>query len=573
MKSKLAYIGLLLAIGFLVHGVSINNPYFYDDIEFIQNNPWVGKGSGLNWYRQIFFDAEMQYVGYRPTLMLSFDLNAQLFGKTPASFRFFNILFHCLNSILIFLLIPKLLRRKENESIFAFFVAALFLVHPIQTLAINFLWKRSTILSSFFLLSALLTHIKALSQKGKNRILFHSLEVILFLLSLTSKETAVIYILFTLVYDFLISPTVNDRKNRIAFSGFLSIITISFAYFRLEVVEKFARSVRLTPQTIMDTTSWIQDKILVLKTNITIIVDYFFLLVFPKPLLIDDMNYVHQFPWISILPFLVLLFLPVLFYFRSSKNKKLAALVFSFFWFPLLPTTSLFPTYFIKDQIRLYLPVLAYSLLLVWLTYLFLSQQQFKKRILTLSLITLVFSSVSFIQNDRYGSPLLVWGDVLDTYPDSVKALNNMSAIYVRKNKFKESYVMNKRASEIEPQKPGHKIRMYISQALAKMDTVGALEDLHQIKSDDLMIQDRIDLGVAYFVLNEIDQAEQIFLSINDDQPYLVPVHMNLAQIWEAKGEKTRAKQAYENVLKIDPKQMYAKQRLEQLKGQVGSDP
>ena len=568
MKSNTTYFVLLLALGFLVHGISLQNPYYYDDIAFIQSNAWIGSGLGLDWYRQIFYDGEMLHIGYRPTLMLSYDLNAQILGKTPASFRFFTILLHSLNAFLVFLLILLFTKRsKYHSKLLSFFISALFLIHPIQTLAINFIWKRSTVLCVFFMLCGLLLHILARQKRGKEKWFFHVGELFAVALAVTSKELGVIYLLFVVLYDLLTTKLKEFRIQDGVFSGLLGTLVFGFTYFRLHVIENFARTARFGIGSGTGTISWIEGQIQTWKTNFTTIGDYAWQLLVPTPLLMDDMKHVVDFEWLYIVVFAFLFFFPLVYFFKKREHRVLTAFIFGLFWFPLLPTTSFWPTFFLKDQIRLYIPVLAYSILLVFVVfYIFEKTHNKKLRNFVLGIILVVFGATSIIQNLKYSKPLLIWSDVLSQYPKSKIAFENVGYILSKQGRFKEVATLYEQASELYPENHGYKIQVYTNRALANMNTGGFNEKLDHIAQKDLQFSDRQALAYAYFTIGEYDKAETLLLDLLQYQPRSIYLHMSLAKIWQNKGDFINAKKAALNILEIDPNDIDAKRMLTQLK-------
>src|SRR5512137_962618 len=104
---------LLVAAGILVSGISLSNPFYYDDYSVLRDNAWVSgtPPAGL-WLVSRDFDSRGALSGYRPALMMSFWLNAKITGMSPASFRAVNILLHLLAALLAVGLLTRLRRRN-----------------------------------------------------------------------------------------------------------------------------------------------------------------------------------------------------------------------------------------------------------------------------------------------------------------------------------------------------------------------------------------------------------------------------------------------------------------------------
>src|SRR5262245_53126699 len=148
MKST-TWISLLFLILLVTLGISLPNPFYLDDFSILRDNTLLTstfpKGG---WFSDYFFDAYQTFPGFRPIFMWSYWMNAQILGNSPWSFRIGNILLHLGNGFLLYYFLTLKLSTKEKWV--AMICALLFLVHPTQTLGINFLWKRSTLLETFW---------------------------------------------------------------------------------------------------------------------------------------------------------------------------------------------------------------------------------------------------------------------------------------------------------------------------------------------------------------------------------------------------------------------------------------
>ncbi len=99
---------------------------------------------------------------------LSFAFNYQLCGLYPVGYRLINLLIHCFNAFLVYLLVKSTLYLySKRKSIFscrlewpAFFASMLFLCHPIQTEPVNFITQRFVLMATFFYLLTLLLYIQ-----------------------------------------------------------------------------------------------------------------------------------------------------------------------------------------------------------------------------------------------------------------------------------------------------------------------------------------------------------------------------------------------------------------------------
>ncbi|MFC1835701.1 tetratricopeptide repeat protein [Thermodesulfobacteriota bacterium] len=96
-----------------------------------------------------------------------------------------NLLFHCLNGILLFLL----LRRFGADEIVLTIALFVFLIHPVQASGILWLVERKTVMAVSFYLSAYLLFLMN-RQKGSR--LYYALSLASFMAGLLSKPTVVV---------------------------------------------------------------------------------------------------------------------------------------------------------------------------------------------------------------------------------------------------------------------------------------------------------------------------------------------------------------------------------------------
>src|SRR5204863_2617522 len=95
-----------------------------DDDIYIYENPMVTAGwtvKGLTWAFTTFHAAN-----WHPLTWLSHMLDAQMFGLTSGAHLAINVLFHLINSLLVFAVLKNMTERIWRSAL----VAALFALHP-----------------------------------------------------------------------------------------------------------------------------------------------------------------------------------------------------------------------------------------------------------------------------------------------------------------------------------------------------------------------------------------------------------------------------------------------------------
>ncbi len=119
-----------------------------DDNIYVYENASVQ--SGLNWnsIRQAF---SSELAGgksglWLPVTWLSLMLDYQIFGLNPHGYHLINLLFHVMNTILLFLIFHRMTKTLWPSA----FVAALFAIHPLHVESVAWIAERKDVLSTFF---------------------------------------------------------------------------------------------------------------------------------------------------------------------------------------------------------------------------------------------------------------------------------------------------------------------------------------------------------------------------------------------------------------------------------------
>lgn len=147
----------------------------------------MGAGKGLT---EIFRPAGNYY--YRPLIELSYYLDNLLWGMDARSMHLENILFHLLNTVLVFLIARQVAGAWAVKSPwFPLASALLFAVHPINTESVAWIAGRTDPLASIFIFSAIWYLLQCLIE---DRLLYLWPSLFLFVLGLLTKEIALCFL-------------------------------------------------------------------------------------------------------------------------------------------------------------------------------------------------------------------------------------------------------------------------------------------------------------------------------------------------------------------------------------------
>lgn len=131
-----------------------------DDIVYIANNTVILDGLSISSVRQAFSLNNVSATMYMPFLWVSYMMDVEWLGATPAQpwgFHFTNVLLHAINSVLLFLLLVALCKKPWR----AIFFAALWAIHPLRVESVAWIAERKDVLSGFFALLCVWAYVRA----------------------------------------------------------------------------------------------------------------------------------------------------------------------------------------------------------------------------------------------------------------------------------------------------------------------------------------------------------------------------------------------------------------------------
>lgn len=204
----LILIGLTLAVYHPVLDFDFTN---WDDPTYVTENLMI-RSLDSDHLKEMF--TKPVSLNYHPLTMISLAKDyhiAEMFGEAspenpfpglnPAMYHFTNLLFHLLNTLLVFWFIFLL---GKNRWI-AFGTALLFAIHPVHIESVAWISERKDVLYTFFYLLGLVAYMKYLAN---NKMVYYILLFVFFVFSLLSKGVAVSLPVLLFGIDFF-----TRRKN------------------------------------------------------------------------------------------------------------------------------------------------------------------------------------------------------------------------------------------------------------------------------------------------------------------------------------------------------------------------
>ena len=490
---------LIIVLGFIVYGNSLNGKFIWDDEALVENNIYIRNWSNIEkiFTKDIGAGAGEEFGFYRPLQMLTYMVDYSFWNLNVKGYHLTNVLLHILSALAIFWLINLF----YDDWLCSLLTSLFFVVHPIHTEAVTYISGRADSLAALFILLSFIFYIKYLHTK---KVFFYILVFLSYTLALLSRENSLILPLVLLLYHY-------SFKQRLRAKQFVPILTLALIY----IIVRFTLLSFLSSDITYSTTLFQR-----LPGFFVAITGYLRLMILPFNLHMEYgkklFNLTHP---QAILGILILI---SLFIYIVGQRKTKGLIFFSLSWFliTLLPSSNLYPINAYMAEHWLYLPSIGFFLILAKSLSFLHKNKRFKILGIAITLFLLIFySCLTIKQNDYWQEPITFYKKTLKYAPDSSKTYNNLGVIYDDIGKKKEAIASYKKA----------------------IQTNSNYSDAYY------------NLGNTYSTLNKTEEAIAVYTKAIQLNPDLAEAYNSLAYIYYNNGEKIEAIVLYKKAISIDP--------------------
>ena len=171
--------GLVILIA-IAYKPAWHGGFIWDDDYYVTDNPLLVAPDGL---QRIWFslDAPSQYF---PLTYTTFRIERAVWGLDPTGYHWTNIFLHAANALLLWRLLHQLKIRG------AFFIAAIFALHPVQVESVAWITERKNVLMGLLFFLTLIVWHRSLDAPKRGAWALYFLSLILYTLALSAKSTA-----------------------------------------------------------------------------------------------------------------------------------------------------------------------------------------------------------------------------------------------------------------------------------------------------------------------------------------------------------------------------------------------
>ncbi|HUI90745.1 MAG TPA: tetratricopeptide repeat protein [Chitinivibrionales bacterium] len=165
----------------------------FDDSQYVSNNYHIF--SGFNKKNMLWAFTSFYAANWHPLTWLSHMLDCQLYRLKPAGHHLTNVMFHLLNTLLLFFVLKGMTGAVWRSAL----VAALFGLHPLHVESVAWVSERKDVLSAFFMLLSVLFYSSFVIRQKRS---YYEGALVTFALGLMAKPMIVTLPFVLLLLDF-----------------------------------------------------------------------------------------------------------------------------------------------------------------------------------------------------------------------------------------------------------------------------------------------------------------------------------------------------------------------------------
>ena len=222
-------LGLCCVLVVLVYTPALDGAYVFDDIPLLAGQDcWRGLGHiptilGL--------EGSAGKCSYRPIRYVSFALDYSVGGLDPSVNHWFNLGYHLLTLLLVYLVLVRLGFRPLVAAL----VGCVWALHPVQTDAVAYISGRRDLLTGLFFLLSFLPLIKLTRREGRPNtpltLTDLTLSLIFFWLAFQSKEMAITLPIIAIWYVFCARPSFFLKHVRANYLLYVALLALGLIFF------------------------------------------------------------------------------------------------------------------------------------------------------------------------------------------------------------------------------------------------------------------------------------------------------------------------------------------------------
>ena len=543
----------LALIVILIYANTIGSPFIFDSSNNIVSNPHIRISKiTLSALTDAAFKSPARQ---RPLSNISFALNYYLLGYNVVGFHVVNILIHISTGFLLYFFVkstfrtPALRSRYDNDMWIAFFTAAVWMVHPLQTQSVSYIVQRmNSLCAMFYMLSILFyARFRLGGQQRKKWWLFSGC-ILAGVLALTSKQIAATLPFFIIAYEwyFFQDLEVKWLKNHLALlTGCLLLVAVIV----LAVLGSNPLDVILQGYKGRDFT--LTQRLL---TEPRVVIFYISQLLWPHP---SRLNLDHDFAlsnslmdpmttFFSIFTIAALIGLAVV----TARKQRLLSFCILWFFGNLVIESSIVSLEIIFEH-RVYLPSMTFCLIVVWVVYRRVKPTWLQTALLCV--MVTVGAVWTYQRNEVYRDRITFWQDCVNKSPRKARPYNNLGVALADKGDHEEALKAYHKALEIDPHYEDPIANIGLSLAEQGKIEESITQFLKALQIDPKDYKTLNNLGASLIVVERYTEAVQRLSEALRLNPYYAQAHNNIGVALQHQGRIEEAIDHFSTAVQLDP--------------------
>ena len=512
---------------------------------------------------------------YRPMACLSFALN-YYFGETEVfGYHLVNLIIHSLSAIFLFLFIynalnlPILEGHYANNAYFiAFLATILWTINPIQVQSVTYIVQRMASMAGMFFIASLYFFLKGRTSRSKKlKIVLFLFCLFLAMLSLGSKENAIMLPVTILLFDLMFIEGITKR-NLIKYAVFfLLVITCCLGAAMI-----LKGPSMLSPEKLLAGYNQrgfsLSERLL---TEPRILLLYISLIFYPMP---SRLCFSHEIPlskglFIPPITFLAIFLIAATLSLAIVKSKKWPLLSFCilFFFLNQIIESSLIPLELVFEH-RNYIPsMLAFVpvSLLIAKGISFFHQKKIMQAIIigSVVLVLISFGHSTYMRNFVWQTEETLWLDAVEKNPNVSRGYHNLGKYFTDIGLKQTALIYYRKALELPEslnRKAQHVIHCNIGlihQSFENFD-VAKRHFLEAVKLEPGYLKAYSCLGIIALEEGNNKKAMEYFAKVLHYKPDSEKAKNQVGFAFLKLGQIDNAIDQFKTVLKQNPRNLYA---------------
>lgn len=552
-ESYFRFISLLVLLVsiLLIYSSSLSGGFVYDDILFIRDNPVLSEG----------IESIFRYMPLRFISFLTFAANYHAGGTAPLGYHVVNLIIHMTNALLVYWLVRLLLVKTpaivlSTQHWIAWFCAAFFSLHPLQTEAVAYMTQRFTSLAACFYLLSLCLFLSR----------YRTLSLVSALLAMFTKEHTLTLPAVVLMTEYVLRfPRHRWWTPALHALPYGLIAACAYGVF----VTFPAENVRITEQGLPQVESVGMSRTQYALTEIPVLIRYLGLFIFPVgQTIIHDVSPVTTIMAPKVLGGLLIALLLIGTSLWAKKRYPLVAYGIWFFFLTLSIESSIIPLGDVLLEHRMYLPMVGLIIALCTPVYLGIRNHHRLGRgvVVLLCGMLLGYAGATYRRTMVWQDGFSLWSDAVAKSPRRSLGYWGLSMALIERGDGPAAEESLRTAIRLNPGTIFPYINLgiiYTGQGKYQ-EAEEVLREANTIDPKNVAVLNA--LGTVLARQKREKEAVPLFETAILTDPDNAAAYNNLGSIAAQTGEKERAKELFMKALSFDPAYAAARENLSRLR-------